>query len=210
MNRKILTMALTIAALWCAPLAASEKALMDRAARDAVAKAVGGLGATDLEDIKSVAVTPLWQDPDGYVTGLVKSSLTQSKYAVLARSDEEWRMLMDEMKWDTLREDVMAPDTVQKFGRIKGCDAIVYGTVRETTVSMWSLRAGVRLTLNLADVETGQILWSSGPVEGEAWEHWATATSRSWQYPALSLGFILVLCVVVFAAKMIKKGVRPL
>ena len=173
---------------------ASGAYLTDKAVEGAAMEAVSKINAAKLGDVKSVAVLPLWNDDaDGYAADMVKSQLSSSGVQVLARSEKEWDPLLEEIKWNMKREDIMDASTVQRFGKIRGCDAVLYGTVREVARSLWGFRGSARLSLHIADVETGQIVWSSGPVEGEAFSHWSDVIVRFWNYPLL---WVVVLVVI--------------
>jgi hypothetical protein len=170
--------------------------LTDKAIEAAALKAVSKIDTTKLGDVKSVAVLPLGgNDADGYAADMVKSRLTSSGLQVLARSEEEWKTFLAEIKWSVQREDIMDPATVQRFGKIKGCDAVLYGTVREVSRSLWGFRGVARLSLHISDVETGQLVWSSGPVEGESYSHWSDLIVRFWNYPLL-WGIVLLLVII--------------
>jgi hypothetical protein len=58
----------------------------------------------------------------------------------------------------------MDPKTIQRFGNIKGVDALLYGKVLEATAE--GKNGIVRLNLTLSSVETGQLLWT-GNVTGK-------------------------------------------
>ena len=190
MRRMLIPVAFLLAAL-----PARGAYLTDKAIEDAALEAAEKIDAAKLGDVKSVAVLPLWNDDaDGYAADAVKGRLTSTGLQVLARSEKEWTSLLDEIEWNVKREDIMDASTVQRFGKIKGCDAVLYGTVREVARSLWGFRSSARLSLHIADVETGQIVWSSGPVEGEAFAHWSDVIVRFWNYPLL---WVVVLVVVV-------------
>jgi hypothetical protein len=59
----------------------------------------------------------------------------------------------------------MNQQTVQRFGRIEGCDAVIYGTLRECATYPDTGQAVTRLTLTMGIVETGEAKWSSGEVK---------------------------------------------
>lgn len=183
--------------------------LTDKAIEDAALKAASMIDSAKLGDVKSVAVLPLWNDDgDGYAADAVKGRLTSTGLQVLARGEKEWDALLNEIKWNVKREDIMDSSTVQRFGRIKGCDAVLYGTVREVSRSLWGFRGSARLSLHIADVETGQIVWSSGPVEGEAFAHWSDMIVRFWNYPLLWV-IVLVLVVVGVVVMLLRRASAP-
>src|SRR4030042_1199313 len=88
------------------------------------------------------------------------------RYRIMERNTQAWDNLLSEMEWNTLREDTMNQETLQRFGWIEGCDAVMYGTLRECAMYPYPNRAYpiTRLTLTLGIVKTGQAKWSSGEV----------------------------------------------
>jgi hypothetical protein len=158
---------------FCSGAWASENRAMDEAIKKAAQQIADDLSKTNFEDIKNIAILPLWgYDEDSYVTDTLKSYLSKGKYPLFVRASSEWDMLLGEMKWNTLREDIMNSQTVQKFGKIEGCNAILYGTVREKEINNWTFHAIVRMTVHLSRVETGQLKWSSAPVTASVWLEW--------------------------------------
>ena len=108
----------------------------------------------------------------------------------------------------------MDAETIQKFGRIEGIQAILYGRVWDQNANLWGSLGQVKVSVNLAEVETGEILWSSGNVEGEGYIHWATAVTRFWRYPVLTFavvaGLLIAILIVRFILKAIAHATRPL
>jgi TolB-like protein len=202
---KLLVAVLVVLVGAAAGLKADEMRSVDQAVDQAAKQIVESLKIAEkqhpekLGEIKNIAVMPLWGlDLDSYVAETVKSYLAGSRYAVMARDTAEWDQLLGEIKWNTLREDIMNPQTVQTFGKIEGCDAIVYGTVRQRQVDQWAFTAVVRLTLHLADVETGQIVWSSTPVTSSVWLEWGDILKLAIRHPVIwVIGGIIVLLIIL-------------
>lgn len=188
-----------------------ERAL-DKAVDKACQKAAEQLKTTSSEGIKTIAVLPFWgEDKDGYISDTMKSYLSNSPYKVMVRSDQEWDQLLGEIKWNTLREDVMNPITIQNFGKIEGCDAIVYGTIRQREANPWTFHAITRLTLHMADVETGQIVWSSKPVTASVWLEWPEIFQLSIYHPVVWIvgGLIVLLIIWTAFKKLFREATRP-
>ena len=138
---------------------------MDYALEDAAYNATVALRNANIE-FKRIAVLPLGNDSEG-LTPLLRSELVNysGHLEFFVRNDAEWDLLLKEIEFGDRRGDVMDTSTIQKFGNVKGVDAILYGSVREA--SPFANGDGlVRLNLMLADVETGQQLWA-GMIEGE-------------------------------------------
>lgn len=89
---------------------------------------------------------------------------TPGQFRFYTRDEEEWDTLVEEIDFANRRSDVMDRGSIQEFGRIQGVDSLLYGDIREARIV--DDQAVVRLALTLAEVETGEILWSSN-VEGE-------------------------------------------
>jgi hypothetical protein len=192
--------------------AAENSSVLDSAVNQACEKAAQDLAKTDLKDIRNIAVMPFWgQDQDGYVSDTFKSYLTRLSVPVVARTKPEWDQLLGEIKWESLREDSMNPETVQRFGKIEGCDAIVYGNVRQRMVDKGKMSAQVNMTLHMADVETGKLIWSSGPVEDSVKVSWDQRMPMLIRHPILRwTGGIVALVVVGFILmRFVARMARP-
>lgn len=213
-NQKKLTLIMVLVCSVClaGSAHADEKQALDESVNQAVEEIAEALGATSFESIKSIAVLPLWgEDEDGYVVDTLKSHLSGSKYALLARSTPEWEKLLGEIKWNTLREDVMSPQTVQSFGKIEGCDAIIYGTVRDRKINPYAFKAITRLTLHMADVESGEIVWSSKPVTASVWLEWPEIMKLAVHHPVVWVvgGLIILLVIWRASKKLFLSATRP-
>jgi len=185
---------------------------MDTAVEQACQKVAEQLNATSFGEIKAIAVLPFWgEDKDGYIGDTIKSYLSNSPYKVMVRSTQEWDQLLGEIKWNTLREDIMNPQTIQNFGKIEGCDAIVYGTIRQREANPWTFHAITRLTLHMADVETGQIVWSSKPVTSSVWLEWPEVFQLAIYHPVVWVvgGLIILLIIWIAFKKLFRAATRP-
>ena len=142
---------------------------LDQTINEVAQEAAKKLKQTSFEGIKNIAVLPLWGDCDAqtknYIVNMIQSEIIGGPYKVMERNTQAWDTLLGEIEWGNLREDIMNTDTVQRFGRIEGCDAIVYGTVRECAEYPGTGRAVTRLTLKMGVVETGEAKWSSGEIK---------------------------------------------
>lgn len=171
----------------------------DKAAQEAITNAMDSLSAQEFPEVVRIAVVPLRNDPDKAITDILKISVTKTKYDIILRDDEEWAELLKNIEWETRREDIMNPDTVQELGGILGVDALLYGTVKEIDEAF--IRTKVRLNLNLANVQTGQLLWGE-MVEGEAVTSYDILLLR---YKWYLIGFVaFIIIIFVF-----KRAMRP-
>ncbi len=191
-------------------LSASDADTLRRAVDVALAGAERAVQAMKLPaGIRTIAVIPLRGDDDGYVTARVRDLISGTDYALCTRDDRVWQDLMAEIRdWTEKRTDIMNPETVQKFGKIEGVDAILYGTVWDKSVNLWSIRGHVKLSLALADVETGRELWRSGPLEGEAFIHWSDALMQFWRFPALLFVALMMIGFVLFAFGRLRRAYK--
>jgi hypothetical protein len=168
-SRKIGSVALAVCLLFLTGARAEYGRALDQTINEVAREAATKLKQTGFEDIKNIAVLPLWGDCDpdtkNYIVNTIQSEIIGGPYRVMERNTQAWDTLLGEIEWGSLREDIMNADTVQRFGRIEGCDAIVYGTVRECAEYPMSGRAVTRLTLKMGVVETGEAKWSSGEIK---------------------------------------------
>ena len=201
-----------LACLLVVSAVAAANSSVDRAVEQACQIAADDLSSNTFSQINTIAILPLWgDDEDGYVLDTMKSYLAGSPFSLMVRSSEEWDLLLGEIEWNVLREDIMNPATVQNFGRIEGCDAIMYGTVRQREINPFTFQAVARMTLHLADVETGQILWSSRPVRASVWLEWPEIYQLALHHPVVWIAAGLIVLVVVWTAfkKLFRAATRP-
>ncbi len=145
------------------------KRALDQTIDEAAQEAAKSLKDTRFEDVNTIAVLPFWGDcaeeTKQYIARTIQDRIIGGKYRVMERSDAAWDKLLSEIKWSELREDIMNQATLQQFGRIVGCDAVVYGTIRECAAYPLKNQAVTRLSLTLGIVETGEAKWSSGEIK---------------------------------------------
>jgi|GEM_PF-1697132 len=113
--------------------------------------------------LKSFAVLPLQRDIDGdYVALQLRNKFTEicgpQGLQLYTRMDAEWNTLLKEIAWGDNFGDTMDQGTIQKFGRIKGVQALVFSRI---TGASKTDKDGVKLRVNVQifEVETGQQLW---------------------------------------------------
>lgn len=170
---------------------------------------------------KRFAVLPVQGDlAGGYLTLQVRNLFTARGsprgLELYARDDAEWKSLLDEIAWGQKFADTMDTATVQKFGKIRGVEGLIIGTL--TGVSKG--RDGevrVRFNLQAFRVETGQILWStekSGviapPVEEK--NPLLTIGDQPWfstKVALIAAGSLLGLIVLLVVFARMKAAARP-
>jgi hypothetical protein len=138
---------------------------MDYAAEDASVETLKAFEAGNVS-VGRIAMLPLMNDTQ-HLYPVVRAELARypGLYEFFVRDDREWNVLISEIEFGDRRGDVMDTATIQKFGRIPGVSALLYGSVREASVDADG-NGIVRLALTLSEVETGRQLWS-GHVVGE-------------------------------------------
>ena len=167
--RKITIPLTVIVLLFAVSAGANLQRALDQTISEAAQEAAKKLNDTKFDEVKNIAILPLWGECDAdtksYILGAIQSQIIGGPYRVMERDTEAWENLLGEVQWGTLREDVMDQKTVQRFGNIEGCDAIVYGTIRECASNPSTNNAITRLTLRMGIVETGEAKWSSGEIK---------------------------------------------
>ncbi len=168
-SRRVGTIALVTSLLLLTSAKAELGRALDQTINEVAQEAAKKLKQTSFGDIKNIAVLPLWGDcaaeTKSYIVNTIQSEIVGGPYKVMERNTQAWDTLLGEIEWGNLREDIMNAATVQRFGRIEGCNAIVYGTVRECAEDAGTGRAVTRLTLKMGVVETGEVKWSSGEIK---------------------------------------------
>ncbi len=178
--------------------------------------------------VRKLAVLPLERDVDsGYFTMQLRNHFVSlggsNKFELYTRSDEEWNTLLNEIRWGQNFGDTMAPETVQKFGRIQGVQGLIMGRISSITTdpqAKTSNTVRVRVSIQLFEVETGRLLWGQEKMAnaGASKEWWITTwgrralfdepsnSGRVLLYGALLLGLLVVLG---FVLRAVLRAARP-
>jgi hypothetical protein len=184
--------------------------------RDAGDKAVTELlkdllARTDLP--KRFAILPMQHDLDGdYFTLQLRNQFADqgqaNGYELYTRMDDDWKNLLNEIKWGQQYGDTMDPATVQKFGRIQGVQGIITG--RLVSVSRDDKgTVHVRITAQAFEVETGRFLWGQEKI-GEADAPAPAAPPMDWiKIGAFALGGVAVIIIVVGLLRAMGQASRP-
>jgi hypothetical protein len=107
---------------------------------------------------QTISVLPIAGDQGRYVEGLIKNAVTNAGLVyVEGREDPFWDEIMAEVEWDERKEDMLDPATIDKFGKLKSTQWLIYGTVRAAEESGRSVY--VEVELHLSSIETKQHLW---------------------------------------------------
>ena len=165
------TIAVILAAMLLAATSATANlgGALDQTINKVAQEAAQKLNETNFQDITNIAILPLWGDcspqTKAYIGNMIQSQIIGGRYKVIERDAQTWDSLLGEVEWSVLREDIMNAATVQKFGKVAGCDAIVFGTIRECAEYPERRLAITRLTLKMSVVQTGEARWSSGEIK---------------------------------------------
>ncbi len=112
----------------------------------------------------TVGLLPLFNDVDYQTTDQLKIAVTKSGVTCVEAKDSEfWDEIMSEVEWDTLKEDMFDSKTLVKFGKLKGAQYLVYGTVVDVKEN--ADYTYVEITLHLSSLETKQHIWGGTFVE---------------------------------------------
>jgi hypothetical protein len=167
--------------------------------------------------VKSFAVLPLQKDIDGdYVALQLRNKFTEicgpQGLQLYTRMDQEWNTLLKEIAWGENFGDTMDQATIQKFGRIKGVQALVFSRITGASITD---RGGVKLRLNVQvfEVETGEQLWGREIVsvqEGTMVQVIDAQVVRDYRQWFIGGGAVLGALVLLFVLlKMVAKASRP-
>jgi hypothetical protein len=129
-----------------------------QALQNAVKEAQESLSQSVTHRGKAISVLPIAGDQGEYVEGLLKNAVTASGLTyVEGANDPFWDVIMEEVEWDERKEDMLDPETIDKFGKLKSSQWLLYGTVREARD--YGRMVYVELELHLSSIETKQHIW---------------------------------------------------
>ena len=129
------------------------------ALKDAVNGAKASLAASKkIPTDKAVAILPFVDDKSGHVVGLLKNALTDAgKTCVEGKEDAMWDAILKEIEWDERKEDILDPATLDKFGKLKSAQYLMYGFVRNLAATKRYVL--VELELHVSCIATKQHVW---------------------------------------------------
>ncbi len=106
----------------------------------------------------TVSCLPLANDRGVYVEGQLKMAVGDAgRQYVEGKSDPFWDAVLEEVKWDTLKADMLDPATLVTFGKLKATQILIYGVVRAAETS--GRRVFVEIELHASSIETKEHLW---------------------------------------------------
>ncbi len=143
-----------------------QQAMIDRAVDAAATKTINDLTrSSQTAGIKSIAFFGL-KGGEGHYSSLFQAAMAKSssRFTFYTRDEKLWDKLVGEIEFGEKREDVMSKESVQKFGKISGVQAYMYGRVLEADINSDG-NAVFRVSLTLSEVETGRFIWG-GQITG--------------------------------------------
>lgn len=143
-----------------------QQSLIDRAAVNAAGKIINDLTSSpQTAGIKNIAFLGLIGD-SGHYAGILRSAMSgnSGRFAFYTRNEELWNRLIQEIEFGERRENNMRKESIRKFGKVEGVQALLFGKVLEAGISHDG-NAIFRVALNLVEVETGRFIWG-GMISG--------------------------------------------
>ena len=168
MKSSIKVFLITVAVLVSGSFAFGQQALIDRAASKAATKTINDMTASSqTAGIKRIAFLGLKGDKS-YYSSLFRGALAKSsgRFTFYNRNEKLWDRLVQEIEFGERREDIIRKESIQKFGKIEGVQALMYGTVLGAEINSDG-NAEFRVSLLLVEVETGRFIWG-GVINGIA------------------------------------------
>jgi len=105
-----------------------------------------------------LAILPVRGDDAGYVIGILKNAATGAGLTcVEGKEDPFFEEVTREVAWDERKDDILDPETLAKFGKLKGAKMLLYAFVRETSANHG--RGFAEIEVHVSSIETKQHLW---------------------------------------------------
>ena len=105
-----------------------------------------------------IAILPIAGDADGWLAGQLKIALTKAgKTCVEGKEDPAWKAIIKEIAWDARKEDILDPATLDKFGKLKSAQTLIYAFIR--SASLTKRCAFFEMELHVTSIATKQHLW---------------------------------------------------
>ena len=157
---KKLLFALVAAASLCGMCAGIDgDELVALAFKDAVAEAQASLAASAAVPAdKPIAVLPFGGNGSDQIVSLLKNALTAAgKTCVEGKEDPMWDEILKELAWDERKEDILDAGTLDRLGKLKSAQYLLYGCTRRLAgTSRYVL---VELELHVSCLATKQHVW---------------------------------------------------
>jgi hypothetical protein len=159
MKKTILAAVLAVSAAGLARADISADELVTLALKDSVAEAQSSIAAAEkIPAGKPVAILPLAGDGSGLAAGLLKNALTDAgRTCVEGKEDPMWDEILKEIEWDERKDDILDPATLDKFGKLKSAQYLLYGAVRRLAAT--ERHVLVELELHVSCIATKEHVW---------------------------------------------------
>lgn len=169
------------------------------------------------ESLKSFVILPLKEDvDDGYFTEKYQSILADkgrsTGYKIYTREDADIGRLLDEIKWGENFGDAMDQATIQKFGNIKGVQAVI---VPRMSISKIDGIITVRASIKGNEVETfanlpgcGEATQVIAPIIPEK-SIWEKIVEQSIAFKAIIIVLSILLPILFFVIRAFRNASRP-
>lgn len=129
-----------------------------QAVQGAIDEAEASIAASKMSAKSAVAILPIGGDSDGWLAGQLKIALTRAgKTCVEGKEDPAWAEILKEIEWDERKEDILDKATLDKFGRLKSAQTLLYAFVRAK--DMTDRYAFFEIELHATEIATKQHIW---------------------------------------------------
>ena len=129
-----------------------------QAVQGAIDEAEAALASSPIQAKSAIAILPIAGDPDGWLAGQLKIALTKAgKTCVEGKEDPMWDEIIKEIKWDERKDDILDKATLDKFGKLKSAQTLLYAFVRSCELT--NRYAFFEIELHATDISTTQHVW---------------------------------------------------
>lgn len=160
-------------------------------------------------DVSRAAVLPVQGGIDNpYFTLQVENAFSRlsekSGMEIYTRADEQLAAVLDEIGWNESYVDAIDPATIQKLGRLRGADAVVFTRVVVTKREDGGF--SVRAICQVKEVETARNLWG-----GEVIQRSGQVISREQMlfYAKIAGVFLVLILLWSWIRSRLRKARRP-
>ena len=107
---------------------------------------------------KNVAVLSIRNDKGNYVQQRLKNILTDCGFVCVEGKDEPMlEKIQQEIAWDRKKDDILDPDSLVRFGKLKATQILVYGSIAQ--LDRTDERVYAEVLLHATDLRTKQHIW---------------------------------------------------
>lgn len=107
---------------------------------------------------KTVAILPIPNDDSGLIANRLKNILTRLGFTcVEGKEDPMWNEIIKEIAWNERKDDILDPQTLVKFGKLKNAQILFYAKIRQ--IDRNDDRIYAEIELHATDIATKQHIW---------------------------------------------------